>query len=290
MPPPPEWLEECASSWAASTSTAIPTATPPRCGPRSAARHGVDPARVFCANGSNEVLQCLLPRLRRARACRGGVRADLRVAQPHRLDHRHGGGARLARPRPPPGPRCRRRVLDEASPVSRSCARPTTPPVAPRRPRRWRTSLERRPGPGGGGRGLRAVRPVERARPPGRRRAGWSAWWWCAPSPRRGRWRRAVWATSSPIPTVVAACQAVALPYHLDAMTQAAGRLALRHVDAMEARVALITEERGRIAAALGDLAVESWPSDANFILFRPNGPRRHRGVAGPPRGVGAGA
>jgi histidinol-phosphate aminotransferase len=71
-------------------------------------------------------------------------------------------------------------------------------------------------------------------------------------------------------PAVVAACEAVVLPYHLDAMTQAAGRLALRHVDAMEARVALISEERGRVASALGDLALESWPSDANFILFRP--------------------
>jgi histidinol-phosphate aminotransferase len=38
----------------------------------------------------------------------------------------------------------------------------------------------------------------------------------------------------------------------------------------MEARVALIAEERGRVAAALGGLSVESWPSDANFILFRP--------------------
>ena len=62
----------------------------------------------------------------------------------------------------------------------------------------------------------------------------------------------------------------VALPYHLDAMTQAAGRLALGHVGAMEARVALINEERGRIAAALGELPVETWPSDANFVLFRP--------------------
>jgi histidinol-phosphate aminotransferase len=34
--------------------------------------------------------------------------------------------------------------------------------------------------------------------------------------------------------------------------------------------VARIAEERGRVAAALGDLSVESWPSDANFILFRP--------------------
>ena len=60
------------------------------------------------------------------------------------------------------------------------------------------------------------------------------------------------------------------LPYHLSAQTQLAGLLALRHVPEMEARVARIAEERGRVAAALGDLPVDSWPSDANFILFRP--------------------
>jgi histidinol-phosphate aminotransferase len=72
---------------------------------------------------------------------------------------------------------------------------------------------------------------------------------------------------------VVAAMERAALPYHLDAFTQAAGRLALRYVDDMERRVALIVEERGRVAAALADLPVDAWPSDANFILFRP----RHR-------------
>ena len=61
-----------------------------------------------------------------------------------------------------------------------------------------------------------------------------------------------------------------ALPYHLDAVKQAAGRLAVRYRQEMEARVAMLVEERGRIAAALGELPVESWPSDANFILFRP--------------------
>jgi histidinol-phosphate aminotransferase len=62
----------------------------------------------------------------------------------------------------------------------------------------------------------------------------------------------------------------VVLPYHLSIQTQVAGLLALRHVPEMEARVARITEERGRVAAALGDLPVDTWPSDANFILFRP--------------------
>ena len=77
-------------------------------------------------------------------------------------------------------------------------------------------------------------------------------------------------------PEVVSACEQVVLPYHLDAMTQAAGILALHHTGAMEARVALINEERGRIAAALAELPVETWPSDANFILLRP----AHRSAA----------
>lgn len=71
-------------------------------------------------------------------------------------------------------------------------------------------------------------------------------------------------------PEVVAACELVALPYHLDAMKQLAGILALRYVDEMEARIALLTEERGRIAAGLATLPVDTWPSDANFLLFRP--------------------
>jgi histidinol-phosphate aminotransferase len=71
-------------------------------------------------------------------------------------------------------------------------------------------------------------------------------------------------------PAVVEACGAVVLPYHLSTQTQLAGLVALRHKDEMESRVALISEERGRMAAALRDLPVQSWPSDANFILFRP--------------------
>jgi histidinol-phosphate aminotransferase len=61
----------------------------------------------------------------------------------------------------------------------------------------------------------------------------------------------------------------VALPYHLDALKQAAGRAALDFVDEMEARVAGIVEERGRIQAALAEMDCEVWPSGANFVLFR---------------------
>ncbi|WP_426572347.1 histidinol-phosphate transaminase [Aquihabitans sp. McL0605] len=69
---------------------------------------------------------------------------------------------------------------------------------------------------------------------------------------------------------VVAELEKVVLPYHLDSLSQAAGILALRYVDDMEQRVSLLTEERGRLDAALRDLPLEVWPSAANFILFRP--------------------
>ncbi|MCP3993322.1 MAG: histidinol-phosphate transaminase [Actinomycetia bacterium] len=69
---------------------------------------------------------------------------------------------------------------------------------------------------------------------------------------------------------LVAELDKVILPYHLDVMTQLAGTLALDYVDEMEKRVSEIVEERGRIMAAFSGLAVEAWPSGANFILFRP--------------------
>ena len=71
-------------------------------------------------------------------------------------------------------------------------------------------------------------------------------------------------------PEVVRTLEQVALPYHLDAAKQIAGRLALRFLADMEARVAALVEERGRLAAALAELAVDVWPSGANFVLFRP--------------------
>jgi histidinol-phosphate aminotransferase len=71
-------------------------------------------------------------------------------------------------------------------------------------------------------------------------------------------------------PGLVAELDKVALPYHLDAVKQLAGTLALSFTDEMRARVAALVEERGRVAAALADLPVDLWRSDANFILFRP--------------------
>jgi histidinol-phosphate aminotransferase len=69
---------------------------------------------------------------------------------------------------------------------------------------------------------------------------------------------------------VVAELERVVLPYHLDSAKQLAGLLALDHVEEMNARVAHLVEERGRLVARLSELAVDVWPSGANFVLFRP--------------------
>jgi len=69
---------------------------------------------------------------------------------------------------------------------------------------------------------------------------------------------------------IVAELDKVVLPYHLDAVTQLAGTLALDFVDDMDARVARLVAERDRLVARLGALDVEVWPSGANFVLFRP--------------------
>ncbi len=64
----------------------------------------------------------------------------------------------------------------------------------------------------------------------------------------------------------------VVLPYHLDALTQLAGTVALGFVGDMRERVAALVAERERLVAGLEGLGVEQWPSGANFVLFRPPG------------------
>ncbi|NND73670.1 MAG: histidinol-phosphate transaminase [Ilumatobacter sp.] len=74
---------------------------------------------------------------------------------------------------------------------------------------------------------------------------------------------------------LVAELEKVVLPYHLDAVKQVAGRLALRFSAEMDARVKQIVAERERISTDLAALDVDVVPSGANFVLFRP---RRHAG------------
>ena len=62
----------------------------------------------------------------------------------------------------------------------------------------------------------------------------------------------------------------VRLPYHLDAMTQEAGLVALELADDMTAHVAELSAERDRLYSELAALPdVQVWPSIANFLLFR---------------------
>jgi histidinol-phosphate aminotransferase len=272
LPPPPAWLDELRAELGHIDFNRYPDRDATALRHALGRFHGVDPARVFCANGSNEVLQCLL-------LAYGGPGRVVAVFEPTYALHRHIASITATEVVSAwRGPDHRLdldvvdTVLDEARPVITFLCSPNNPTGRAEGPEVVAHVLERAPG----------LVVVDEAYG---QFAPWSALDLMA---RRadGFERLVVVRTFSKTwsmaacrlgylvadPTVVAACQAVVLPYHLDAMTQAAGRLALRHVDAMEGRVALITEERGRVAAALGDLAVESWPSDANFILFRPTG------------------
>ena len=67
---------------------------------------------------------------------------------------------------------------------------------------------------------------------------------------------------------VVDALQLVRLPYHLSSLTQAAARAALAHTDALLATVDAVKAQRDRIVAALPARGLTSVPSDANFVLF----------------------
>jgi histidinol-phosphate aminotransferase len=63
----------------------------------------------------------------------------------------------------------------------------------------------------------------------------------------------------------------VVLPYHLDAVKQVAGRLALRHDMEMRTRVAELVAQRALVLDRLATLDVVTWASQANFVLFQPN-------------------
>ena len=69
-------------------------------------------------------------------------------------------------------------------------------------------------------------------------------------------------------PRVVSALRVVRLPYHLSAVTQAVAISALQHAEVLQAQVALLREERDRLAGWLVAEGFTVAPSDANFILF----------------------
>ena len=60
------------------------------------------------------------------------------------------------------------------------------------------------------------------------------------------------------------------LPYHVSSFTQTAGVLALEFEAEMHERVSLVVSERERLAQSLSQMAVRQWPSQSNYILIRP--------------------
>lgn len=69
-------------------------------------------------------------------------------------------------------------------------------------------------------------------------------------------------------PAVVDVLQVVRLPYHLSAVTQAVALTALEHADVLQAQVAMLRQERDRLAEWLVAEGLRVAPSDANFLLF----------------------
>jgi histidinol-phosphate aminotransferase len=75
-------------------------------------------------------------------------------------------------------------------------------------------------------------------------------------------------------PEVVGDLERVRLPYHLSALGQAAGTVALHYASEAMSILDAVRRERDRLFKGLSHMdGVEAYPSDANFVLFRPPRP-----------------
>ncbi|MFQ6021662.1 MAG: histidinol-phosphate transaminase [Acidiferrobacterales bacterium] len=70
----------------------------------------------------------------------------------------------------------------------------------------------------------------------------------------------------------------VRLPYNVNSLTQASAEFALANHEFLDQQAVWIRAERGKLFAALKEMsAIQVWPSEANFILFRvQNGDATH--------------
>jgi len=270
LPPPPEWLEAFQSALSGIDFNRYPDREATELRQALADSHGVLPEQIFCANGSNEVLQSLL-------LAYGGPGRSVALFEPTYTLHRH--IARITGTEVNAGSRTDdflldldevKRVVGTHQPVITFLCSPNNPTGRAEPLDQMASVVDMAPGlvvvdeAYGQFAGTSAVDLVRSGASRSDRTVVVRTFskTWSLAGLRLG------YLVGSP--EVVQACEMVILPYHLDAAKQVAGRLALRYVDQMEARVAMVKEERGRIAAAMADLPVETWPSEANFILFRP--------------------
>ncbi len=231
-----------------------------------ASLHGVDPSMVFVANGSNEVLQTIL-------LTYAGPGRTVATFEPTYQLHAH--IARLTGARVVEGERGEgfvldldevRRVTASARPEVTFVCSPNNPTGVVDREDDVRAVIDAAPG----------LVVVDEAYG---QFAPWSALsmvdddssvavvrtfskTWSMAAARLGYVVAPPW--------MIAELDKVVLPYHLDAIKQIAGVLAVRHVDEMNERVARIVTERDALVAQLSALDVDVFPSGANFVLFRP--------------------
>ena len=266
VPPPPGFVDALAAEVATVEWHRYPDRAATELRTRIGELHGVGPEQVFVANGSNEVLQTLS-------LTYGGPGRAVAVFEPTYALHAH--IARITGTGVAEGERAAdfsldlaevRRVVAQAQPAITYLCSPNNPTGMVETRETVEEVLGLVPG----------LLVVDEAYG---QFAPWSALelvnddtplvvtqtfskTWSMAAARLGYLVGPTW--------VVAELEKVVLPYHLDSMKQAAGIIALRYRREMEERVAQLTEERGRLEAALRELPCDVWPSGANFVLFRP--------------------
>jgi histidinol-phosphate aminotransferase len=266
--PPESWQEELAAAMRRLPFHRYPDREATELREGVASLHGVTASEVFCANGSNEVLQCLLL------AFGGSGRRALVFEPTYAL---HGRIARLTGTEVAVGGRAPDMRIDaaEAGRLVGSFAPDVLFVCSPNNPSGRLEQPEVVAGLVAGAPGLVVVDEAYG------QFARWSALELRSDRHAEGlvvvRTFSKTWAMAGARlgylvgpEEVVAGCMTAALPYHLSVQTQVAGALALRHRGEMEARVRAVAAARDELAAKLSSLDVETWPSDANFVLFRP--------------------
>ncbi len=215
LPPPEEWLAELRAELGRIDFNRYPDRDALALRAALGEHHGVDPARVFCANGSNEVLQSLL-------LAYGGPGRRVAVFEPTYTLHRHiaaqtgtevvstwrtpdhrldlpAGDARIEAGDPvitflcsPNNPTGRAETTAGRPPRARPYLQACwwwTRPTGNSSPTRRSTSA-----------GPTAPEPTTTgAMTTGATTGRPGDWSWCGPSPRPGRWPPVVWATWWPI-------------------------------------------------------------------------------------------
>ena len=266
LPPPAAWRDALAAEMSRVEWHRYPDRQATELREAIAALHGVAPEMVFAANGSNEVLQTIL-------LTYAGPGRTVATFEP--TYQMHAQIARVVGSRVVEGERNAdftlgvdemRRVVDSAAPHVVFLTSPNNPTGLVEPAERVEELLSIAPG-------LvvideayaqfadwSALALVDESRPLVVTRTFSKTWSMAAV--RLGYVIGPAW--------FVGALDAVVLPYHLDAAKQIAGRLALRFVDEMDARVRLIVAERERVSAAMRAMPIDVTPSGANFVLFRP--------------------